>query len=140
MERFWSKVNKKTNSGCWEWTARKNDDGYGTIKINNKQCYSHRFSWQLFNGFILKGLFVLHKCDNPSCVNPDHLFLGTKKDNAKDRDNKGRGLKGRKKPVTIEHGRNRYVYHKCRCIVCRIAERDYYREYRKRKKATVCDQ
>lgn len=88
MERFWSKV-EKTN-GCWNWMAVKNKGGYGFLKVNKKNCYAHRFSWELHNGKIPKGICVLHKCDNRACVRLSHLFLGTYKDNTKDMLDKGR--------------------------------------------------
>lgn len=90
---FWDKVSKL--SSCWEWTAAKDSRGYGCFGATKYFGISkaHRFSYFLHNGDIPKGMHVLHKCDNPSCVNPDHLFLGTNKDNMKDRDFKGRGIR-----------------------------------------------
>lgn len=85
---FWEKVNKTKN--CWEWIGAKTDFGYGMIKRKGRKVVMHRFSWELHKGKIPKGLFVLHKCDNPPCVNPDHLFLGTQKDNMQDMFKKGR--------------------------------------------------
>lgn len=78
------------NQGCWEWIGDKESKGYGRIGYNNKQHKAHRVSWMLHNGPIPKDLCVLHKCDNPSCVNPNHLFLGTYQDNNKDRAEKSR--------------------------------------------------
>ncbi|MCK9416834.1 HNH endonuclease [Candidatus Dojkabacteria bacterium] len=78
---------------CWEWLAAKTNGGYGQI------CglgLTHRVSYKFFVGPIPKGLFVLHKCDNPSCVNPNHLFLGTQRDNMQDMSKKDRSLKGEK--------------------------------------------
>ena len=99
-DRFWSKVDKTTgygpNGDCWEWKGAKNETGYGIFGIEKKRLIkSHRFSFQLYNGDIPKsddyhGICVLHKCDNPGCVNPAHLFLGTQIDNIKDMTSKGR--------------------------------------------------
>lgn len=93
-ERFWNKVEK--GSDCWEWMAYKDKDGYGKIGYQNGGMLSaHRFSWILHFGSILDELFVLHHCDNPSCVRPDHLFLGTNQDNMNDMVKKGRSPKMR---------------------------------------------
>ena len=88
-ERFWTKVHK--TSGCWLWTGTPNEHGYGRINRGKGiRVYAHRLSWELVNGSLLEELCVLHKCDTPLCVRPDHLFLGTRVDNAADRDKKGR--------------------------------------------------
>lgn len=87
MERFWSKV-EKTDT-CWLWKASTRA-GYGSFKLNGKVIFAHRFSYELANNGIDKDLMVCHKCDNPLCVNPDHLFLGTNSDNMKDCYSKGR--------------------------------------------------
>lgn len=87
--RFWSKVDK--TGDCWIWKAGKDSGGYGTISARGINANkAHRVSWWLTFGEIPKGLNVLHKCDNPPCVNPDHLFLGTQKDNMQDCSKKGR--------------------------------------------------
>jgi len=89
--RFISKIDINDVTECWNWKASKLPTGYGRINIKNRSIYSHRYAWELINGPIPYGLCVCHKCDNPSCVNPAHLFLGTASANAKDRENKGRG-------------------------------------------------
>lgn len=77
---------------CHLWTASKNKFGYGKFGDGNGGwTFAHRFSFQLNKGKIPKGKYVLHTCDNPSCVNPDHLYLGSYKDNAKDRESRKRG-------------------------------------------------
>ena len=78
-------------NGCHIWSKFKDKDGYGQITIaRNKSGRAHRESYRNYIGEIPDGMFVCHKCDNPSCINPDHLFIGTVKDNAKDRKDKGR--------------------------------------------------
>lgn len=79
--RFWSKVRK--TPGCWEWAASKNNSGYGCFSFNSKRWGAHRFSWLIHHGDS-KGLFVLHSCDNRSCVNPSHLWVGTQSANLQD--------------------------------------------------------
>ena len=90
--RFLEKVDVKGKYDCWEWKAFK-FKGYGRFYLNGKH-YAHRASWNLYNGQIPKGMCVLHHCDNPGCVNPEHLFLGTQLDNIKDMIKKGRFVSG----------------------------------------------
>ena len=91
-ERFWSKVTK--GDGCWDWTASLNDGGYGRFGYEGRTCLAHRVSWVLEHGGEMPELWVLHHCDNPRCVRPDHLFLGTDADNQRDKNEKGRGARG----------------------------------------------
>lgn len=89
LERFEDKVLLIPESTCHWWIGVQNG-GYGQIKIGNATKKAHRVSFELYKGTIPEGLQVCHKCDNPSCVNPDHLWLGTAKDNAMDMAKKGR--------------------------------------------------
>ncbi len=77
--------------GCWEWTGTTYKNGYGQLKVSNKNARAHRLMWALVNGPIPAGLFVCHHCDNRRCLRPDHLFIGTVRDNAVDMTRKGRG-------------------------------------------------
>ena len=96
IDRFNEKYIPVTESGCWLWTACVDSCGYGKIGVTGErtQRKASRISWELFRGEIPVGIHVLHLCDVPSCVNPDHLFLGTHSDNMKDRDKKNRVRRG----------------------------------------------
>ncbi len=97
LQRLNEKVKIKTGSECHEFTAARDNKGYGRFFFDGSMMLAHRASWAIHNGPIGDGLNVLHKCDNPSCVNPEHMFLGTPADNMKDRDNKGRQAIGEDK-------------------------------------------
>jgi hypothetical protein len=88
-KRFMGKVKK--GESCWLWSGRRNNHGYGQLRFRNKQWVASRFAWLIFKGPIPAGMCVLHRCDVPACVNPDHLFLGSHADNMRDMKKKGRG-------------------------------------------------
>lgn len=104
-ERFWNFIDKngrdnetlpayKYLTRCWAWTLKKDKDGYGNFWYNRKNIKAHRFSYHLHHPLTMNmndiKMFVCHRCDNPECCNPEHLFLGTHADNNRDRDEKGR--------------------------------------------------
>jgi len=109
--RFWRNVQK--TDGCWLWVGLVDKDGYGRIRVSGKQARAHRYSYILHYGET--DLWVLHRCDNPTCVRPDHLFLGTSQDNVADRTAKGRAASGHQnghatKPEHTKRGIEHYNY------------------------------
>lgn len=102
QERFNQKYEIDPKTGCWLWTKTVTNGGYGIIGVGGLRGSmrpAHRVSWCLFHGDIPDGLHVLHRCDVPSCVNPDHLFLGTHQDNMNDKMSKGRWKGGRPRKI-----------------------------------------
>ena len=96
LDAFAAKVDKRDTHSCWEWLGSKvGNTGYGKVKIGGRTFRAHRVSWEFFFGPIPEGKMVLHKCNNPGCVNPYHLYLGDGKDNAVDRARAGHSRGGR---------------------------------------------
>ena len=102
IKRFWKRIDKARGAPCWLWTGACSSFGHGHIKIAGKLVGTHRVSWLIHKGDIPNGLCVLHKCDVPACTRPSHLFLGTKADNIRDMEAKGRRI-----PISGERHRVR---------------------------------
>jgi hypothetical protein len=137
-ERFWAKVRK--GDGCWEWNAAKRL-GYGKFAYEGKVIDAHRLSWLLHFGPIPEGMLICHRCDNPPCVRPDHLFLGTRADNTHDMDAKGRRVRYfPPPPIACKRG---HVYDAANTYMwggmhhCRACRRDYHRQLRVNRRLTA---
>jgi hypothetical protein len=89
-DNFWPKVRIAGPNDCWLWMAERKKSGYGKIRIAGRQTMAHRVAWTLTHGLIPKGMKICHRCDNPPCCNPSHLWLGTQTENIADMDRKGR--------------------------------------------------
>lgn len=118
-------------NGCWIWQAATTSKGYGSFWLNGRQERAHRASYTLFRGPIPDGLRVLHHCDTPACVNPEHLYLGTDLDNARDRDQRARNhrIEARRAQTHCVHGHamseaNTYVDPKRGTRSCRTCRRE----------------
>lgn len=106
-ERFWPKVAR--GDGCWLWTAAIHRNGYGKFNIGGKILLAHRVAWSLAVGTVAEGSYICHHCDNPGCVRPDHLFIGTPVDNRQDSIKKGRDRIGNLKKDESEYYRPKLV-------------------------------
>lgn len=139
IERFMEKV-KKTKT-CWLWTATKFTAGYGSFSYQSKKVAAHRFAYTVFVGEIPEGKFVLHHCDVPPCVNPDHLFLGTQTDNLQDMTEKGRRVNNNELKTHCIRGHEFSGYNlmklKTGKRACRICHNAATQEYRERVKSLV---
>lgn len=135
VDRFFKHVDK--TDACWLWIGAKSR-GYGYFRVFGKSVRAHHFSWETRYGKIPEKLCVLHKCDVPACVNPDHLFLGTQIDNIRDRDQKGRSGHSSKthcknghefneinmRYYTTESGLHRH---------CRVCDNERHKQYYRKK-------
>jgi len=109
-DRLYSRIRFGNQDDCWNWVGCKAKYGYGVIGTNRGYKHAHRVMWELYHGVKIYSskIFVCHKCDNPSCCNPNHLFLGTHKDNMQDKTLKGRGNNTKLKPNEILEIRKLY--------------------------------
>ena len=137
LDRFKGKVIPEPNSGCWLWLGSTDGRGYGKMRVGDKLKRAHRIGYELFVGPIPQGMDACHTCDVTSCVNPDHLFLGTAADNMRDCVAKGRGRRASKtrcinghdltKAPSYVHGGGR---RRRRCLECNRIYNQAYRDRR----------
>lgn len=134
QNRFLRKVSYNSVTTCWDWLGSKYRFGYGHFrrKLNNKWVMfkAHRYSYEFYKGPIPQGAFVCHTCDNPGCVNPDHLFTGTAKENVDDMFNKGRKSRIIRNPkhnlLSFEYAQEIRAYHKRNPEVNNVTLADWF--------------
>lgn len=122
------RISLNNNTNCWEWVGSKDSWGYGQFYKNRKSYKAHRVSYQEYKGDIPLGMYVCHTCDNPKCINPDHLWIGTPKQNSQDRDVKGRNYThlGEKHPqAKLDWGLVKFI-------------RENPQKYTQKKLASIC--
>lgn len=90
MSGFWERAGRGGPDECWLWSGGKTGAGYGVVTLCGREVAAHRLAWEIVNGAVPPGLFILHRCDVPACCNPSHLFAGTQADNMQDMVSKGR--------------------------------------------------
>lgn len=135
-DRLWEKIEVGSHWECWPRTGAHDSKGYGLLKVQGAQQRAHRLVWEYTYGPIPDGLWVLHRCDNPPCCNPDHLFLGTNQDNQRDSVNKGRNANMKK--VHCPQG---HLYDEANTYIrfdgkrdCRACRREGAHQFRQRAK------
>mgnify|MGYP001618256634 CR=1 FL=1 len=137
MDRFWSKVDMNPHH-CWEWLRSTDNHGYGQFSLNRRPRKAHIVSYMLTKGEIPKGQKVRHTCDNPPCVNPDHLILGTQYDNVRDMVTRGRHGNTIKTHCKNNHefteDNTYYPPHRHGTRDCRTCHNDASRRYKEKKK------
>ena len=138
IERFKSRI-KSTGVGCWEWTWSKDGDGYGHFHARPITQRAHRFSYYIYKAELKDGLCICHSCDNPSCVNPDHLWQGTIKQNNQDALAKGRKIPPFRGITHCKRGHefteeNTYHQKGKNSRICRACRRVKIRDWKRRKR------